>query len=169
MDRRFTAWLSRPERGGRWGPRWEGRVPGPWVVTESEPLRRRAFTTLCYSADGQSVLAGGMSRFVCIYHVREQILRKKFEISCNLSLDAMEVSEQWGPRPRLWASQARGGAGQGWGLSARGGQLAAPPACSGESALGVSRRRVLPPCPSTVESEDPTPRCRQGLLAQLRP
>lgn len=37
-----------------------------------------------------------MSKFVCIYHVREQILRKKFEISCNLSLDAMEVSEQPG-------------------------------------------------------------------------
>lgn len=51
----------------------------------------RAFTTLCYSADGQSVLAGGMSKFVCIYHVKEQILRKKFEISSNLSLDAMEV------------------------------------------------------------------------------
>lgn len=49
---------------------------------------------MCYSADGQSVLAGGMSKFVCIYHVKEQILRKKFEISCNLSLDAMEVSEQ---------------------------------------------------------------------------
>lgn len=37
-----------------------------------------------------------MSKFVCIYHVREQILRKKFEISCNLSLDAMEVSELCG-------------------------------------------------------------------------
>lgn len=35
-----------------------------------------------------------MSKFVCIYHVKEQILRKKFEISCNLSLDAMEVSER---------------------------------------------------------------------------
>lgn len=46
---------------------------------------------MCYSADGQSVLAGGMSKFVCIYHVKEQILMKKFEISCNLSLDAMEV------------------------------------------------------------------------------
>ena len=33
-----------------------------------------------------------MSKFVCIYHIKEQILRKKFEISCNLSLDAMEVS-----------------------------------------------------------------------------
>lgn len=70
-------------RGGDAG----GRVPG---LSRSRYFR--AFTTLCYSADGQSVLAGGMSKFVCIYHVREQILRKRFEISCNLSLDAMEVS-----------------------------------------------------------------------------
>lgn len=53
----------------------------------------RSFTTLCYSADGQSILAGGLSKFVCIYNVKEQILMKKFEISCNLSLDAMEVCD----------------------------------------------------------------------------
>ncbi|XP_008565933.1 PREDICTED: periodic tryptophan protein 2 homolog [Galeopterus variegatus] len=59
-------------------------------ITAKHSAKGKAFTTLCYSADGHSVLAGGMSRFVCIYHVREQILMKKFEISCNLSLDAME-------------------------------------------------------------------------------
>lgn len=46
---------------------------------------------LCYSADGESILAGGHSKFVCIYNVKEQMLLKKFEISCNLSFDAMEV------------------------------------------------------------------------------
>ncbi|KAI5941449.1 periodic tryptophan protein 2 homolog [Manis javanica] len=59
-------------------------------ITAKHSAKGKAFTTLCYSADGQSVLAGGMSKFVCIYHVKEQILRKKFEISSNLSLDAME-------------------------------------------------------------------------------
>ncbi|XP_032485862.1 periodic tryptophan protein 2 homolog isoform X1 [Phocoena sinus] len=59
-------------------------------ITAKHSAKGKAFTTLCYSADGQSILAGGMSKFVCIYHVKEQILRKKFEISCNLSLDAME-------------------------------------------------------------------------------
>ncbi|XP_072595331.1 periodic tryptophan protein 2 homolog [Vulpes vulpes] len=59
-------------------------------VTAKHSAKGKAFTTLCYSADGESILAGGMSKFVCIYHVKEQILRKKFEISCNLSLDAME-------------------------------------------------------------------------------
>uniref|UniRef100_A0A673A4F7 Periodic tryptophan protein 2 homolog n=1 Tax=Sphaeramia orbicularis TaxID=375764 RepID=A0A673A4F7_9TELE len=50
----------------------------------------RSFTSLCYSADGESILAGGQSKFVCIYNVKEQMLMKKFEISCNLSFDAME-------------------------------------------------------------------------------
>ncbi|KTF74691.1 hypothetical protein cypCar_00017811 [Cyprinus carpio] len=50
----------------------------------------KSFTCLCYSADGESILAGGQSKFVCIYNIKEHVLMKKFEISCNLSLDAME-------------------------------------------------------------------------------
>lgn len=59
-------------------------------ITAKQSSKGKSFTTLCYSADGQSILAGGLSKFVCIYNVKEQILMKKFEISCNLSLDAME-------------------------------------------------------------------------------
>ncbi|EHB08229.1 Periodic tryptophan protein 2-like protein [Heterocephalus glaber] len=59
-------------------------------ISAKHSAKGKAFTTLCYSADGQCILAGGMSRFVCLYHVREQILVKRFELSCNLSLDAME-------------------------------------------------------------------------------
>ncbi|KAK6486703.1 PWP2 small subunit processome component [Huso huso] len=59
-------------------------------ITAKQAAKGKSFTSLCYSADGQSILAGGQSKFVCIYNVREQILMKKFEISCNHSLDAME-------------------------------------------------------------------------------
>ncbi|XP_012882812.1 PREDICTED: periodic tryptophan protein 2 homolog [Dipodomys ordii] len=59
-------------------------------ITAKHSAKGKAFTTLCYSADGQNILAGGMSKFVCLYHVREQILVKRFELSCNFSLDAME-------------------------------------------------------------------------------
>lgn len=59
-------------------------------VTAKHSSKGKAFTALCYSADGGALLAGGASRFVCIYHVRDQLLAKKFEISCNYSLDAME-------------------------------------------------------------------------------
>ncbi|MFT7818206.1 periodic tryptophan protein 2 homolog [Arapaima gigas] len=59
-------------------------------ITAKQAAKGKSFTALCYSADGKSILAGGQSKFVCIYNVGEQILTKKFEISCNLSLDAME-------------------------------------------------------------------------------
>ncbi|XP_030635954.1 PWP2 small subunit processome component [Chanos chanos] len=59
-------------------------------ITAKQSAKGKSFTSLCYSADGESILAGGQSKFVCIYSIKEQILMKKFEISSNLSLDAME-------------------------------------------------------------------------------
>uniref|UniRef100_A0A3B5MZ74 Small-subunit processome Utp12 domain-containing protein n=1 Tax=Xiphophorus couchianus TaxID=32473 RepID=A0A3B5MZ74_9TELE len=59
-------------------------------ITAKQSAKGKSFTALCYSADGESILAGGHSKFVCIYNVKEQMLLKKFEISCNLSFDAME-------------------------------------------------------------------------------
>uniref|UniRef100_W5M7N2 PWP2 small subunit processome component n=1 Tax=Lepisosteus oculatus TaxID=7918 RepID=W5M7N2_LEPOC len=59
-------------------------------ITAKQAAKGKSFTTLCYSADGLSILAGGQSKFVCIYNIKEQVLMKKFEISLNLSLDAME-------------------------------------------------------------------------------
>lgn len=52
----------------------------------------RAFTSLCYSADGAFLLAGGQSKNVCIYNVAESLIVKKFEITQNRSLDAVDVS-----------------------------------------------------------------------------
>ncbi|XP_077996881.1 periodic tryptophan protein 2 homolog [Glandiceps talaboti] len=60
------------------------------LITAKNTAKSKAFTTLCYSADGSCILAAGKSKHICIYNVKEQILVKKFEISHNLSLDAME-------------------------------------------------------------------------------
>ncbi|CAN7995425.1 unnamed protein product [Ixodes hexagonus] len=60
------------------------------LITAKRLTRSQAFTTLCYTADGECILAAGRSKFVCIYHVREQLLLKKFEISCNHSLDGID-------------------------------------------------------------------------------
>lgn len=49
----------------------------------------KCFTSLCYSADGACILAGGKSKYVCIYQVRQQVLLKRFCISNNLSLDGI--------------------------------------------------------------------------------
>ncbi|XP_022257607.1 periodic tryptophan protein 2 homolog [Limulus polyphemus] len=62
------------------------------LVTAKKLQGSQAFTTLCYSTDGESILAGGRSKNVCIYHVGEQLLMKKFEITCNHSLDGVDVS-----------------------------------------------------------------------------
>ena len=49
------------------------------------------FTCLCYTVDGQNILAGGRSKFVCLYNVAQQVLLKKFQVSRNLSFDGMQV------------------------------------------------------------------------------
>ena len=48
------------------------------------------FSSLCYSADGSTLLAGGQSKHICIYHVEESLLLKKFEITQNRSFQAMD-------------------------------------------------------------------------------
>ncbi|GAB5357522.1 hypothetical protein AAMO2058_000381600 [Amorphochlora amoebiformis] len=48
-----------------------------------------AFTSLCYSSDGKCILAGGNSKYVCIYQVQQRVLLKRFEITNNLSLDGI--------------------------------------------------------------------------------
>jgi periodic tryptophan protein 2 len=52
----------------------------------------RAFTSITYSADGDCLLAGGRAVNVCIYHVKEGILLKKFEVTQNHSFDGLDVS-----------------------------------------------------------------------------
>ncbi|CAB4303254.1 unnamed protein product [Prunus armeniaca] len=47
------------------------------------------FTTLCYSADGSYILAGGSSKYICMYDVADQVLLRRFQITHNLSLDGV--------------------------------------------------------------------------------
>lgn len=61
------------------------------LVTAKQLMSRRCFTSLCYSADGQCVLAGGKSKHVCIYHVKQEIMLRRFDVSNNLSLDGMHM------------------------------------------------------------------------------
>jgi len=60
------------------------------LVTAKKTGQGKSFSSLCYSADGQCVLAGGKSKFVCIYHVEQQILLRRFTVSCNKSMDGMQ-------------------------------------------------------------------------------
>ncbi|CAL5327694.1 unnamed protein product [Camellia sinensis] len=47
------------------------------------------FTTLCYSADGSYILAGGSSKYICMYDIADQVLLRRFQITLNLSLDGV--------------------------------------------------------------------------------
>jgi len=49
----------------------------------------RYFTSVCYSADGKCLLAGGNSKYVCIYECSQQILLKKFQVTFNRNLDGV--------------------------------------------------------------------------------
>ena len=50
-----------------------------------------AFTCLCYSADGKTILAAGQSPYVCVYSAVDQILLKRFKITQNQSMDGVMV------------------------------------------------------------------------------
>ena len=50
----------------------------------------KAFTAVKYSADGTCVLAGGNSKYICLYDVQSGALLKKFTVSVNLSLDGTQ-------------------------------------------------------------------------------
>ena len=67
-----------------------GRRVGDKVTAQRLAEAAAHFTSLCYTADGRAILAGGRSKFVCIYNVEHQILLKKFQITRNRSLDGIE-------------------------------------------------------------------------------
>jgi len=58
-------------------------------MTSDNNAASRYFTSVCYSADGTCVLAGGNSKFVCVYEISQRVLVKKFQISYNRSLDGV--------------------------------------------------------------------------------
>ncbi|KAJ3139411.1 hypothetical protein HK100_011615 [Physocladia obscura] len=65
-----------------------GRKEGDRVTAENNSANKH-FTSLCYTVDGSCIIAGGNSKFVCIYDAQSSTLLKKFQISHNLSLDGM--------------------------------------------------------------------------------
>lgn len=58
-------------------------------VTAQNASSGKSFTSITYSADGTCILAGGSSKFICIYDIQNQTLLKQFQISHNLSFDGM--------------------------------------------------------------------------------
>lgn len=49
----------------------------------------KCFTSINYSADGECVIGGGRSKYICIYECENGLLLKKYQISYNRSLDGI--------------------------------------------------------------------------------
>lgn len=58
-------------------------------MTSDKNAASRYFTSVCYSADGMCILAGGNSKYVCIYEISQQMLLKKFQVTFNRNLDGV--------------------------------------------------------------------------------
>lgn len=50
----------------------------------------KSFSCISYSTDGSCVIAGGNSKYMCLYNVRSGTLLKKYTVSVNLSLDGTQ-------------------------------------------------------------------------------
>lgn len=59
-------------------------------ITAANNTSGKSFNSLAYTADGSCIIAGGNSKYVLIYNVREGVMIKKFQISQNLSLDGTQ-------------------------------------------------------------------------------
>ncbi|KAK2807197.1 hypothetical protein FQN51_004811 [Onygenales sp. PD_10] len=58
--------------------------------TAANAAGTKAFNAITYSADGSCLLAGGNSKYICLYDVNTGSLCKKFTVSINTSLDATQ-------------------------------------------------------------------------------
>jgi len=58
-------------------------------VTGKKLTFGRAYRSISYTLDGNYLLAGGRSKYISLYNINEQILVKRFEITCNKSFDGL--------------------------------------------------------------------------------
>mmetsp|Transcript_16767 Transcript_16767/g.32649 ORF Transcript_16767/g.32649 Transcript_16767/m.32649 type:complete len:904 (-) Transcript_16767:267-2978(-) len=58
-------------------------------VSAKNASHNKHFSSVCYTADGSCIIAGGRSKFVCIYQVEQRVLLKKYQLSHNRSLDGV--------------------------------------------------------------------------------
>ncbi|QSZ32613.1 hypothetical protein DSL72_002192 [Monilinia vaccinii-corymbosi] len=58
--------------------------------TAANASGNKSFSSIRYSADGSCVLAGGNSKYICLYSVSSLVLLKRFTVSVNLSLSGTQ-------------------------------------------------------------------------------
>ncbi|MCJ1390178.1 hypothetical protein MMC18_003036 [Xylographa bjoerkii] len=58
--------------------------------TAANAAGSKAFNSIAFSVDGSCILAGGNSKYICLYDVQSGTLVKKFTVSINLALDGTQ-------------------------------------------------------------------------------
>lgn len=58
--------------------------------TAANAAGSKSFNSIIYSVDGSCLLAGGNSKYLCLYDVQSGTLLKKFTVSVNLALDGTQ-------------------------------------------------------------------------------
>ncbi|RDW88252.1 periodic tryptophan protein 2 [Coleophoma cylindrospora] len=58
--------------------------------TAANAAGNKSFGTIRYSSDGSCVLAGGNSKYICLYSTTSLVLLKKYTVSVNLSLSGTQ-------------------------------------------------------------------------------
>ena len=59
------------------------------VRTSASAAASKCFSALAYTADGACILAGGRSKYICLYAVGPKLLLKKWQLSHNRSLEGV--------------------------------------------------------------------------------
>ena len=55
--------------------------------TAAHSMAGKFFRSICYSTDGEFVIGGGQSKYICIYELRGKSLVRKYALTQNLSLE----------------------------------------------------------------------------------
>ena len=58
--------------------------------TAANAAGTKSFNCLAYNTDGTCVIAGGNSKYICLYDVQSGVLLKKYTVSVNLSIDGTQ-------------------------------------------------------------------------------
>ena len=58
-------------------------------IAKSNELAGKYFTSVCYTIDGNCIIAGGTSRFICIYEVNQKLLIRKISATNNRTYDGI--------------------------------------------------------------------------------
>jgi periodic tryptophan protein 2 len=88
LDGNISIWDVR--RGVQTSSISAGRdMAGGRKLNEGKRVTIRHPTSLCYSADGSAILAGGNSKYICLYALPSKMLVRRFQISHNRSFDGV--------------------------------------------------------------------------------